>query len=140
MTVDKAIHDAIQGLPFVRWRPTNVHGADYYYAEGRVYVFRCNLGTERAHYRIAMGGSPDDAMAHARLAGVVDSAISRETLLAELNRRREEVGRLRYAVKLLEAAAGPYCAPELRPRLIAEARAELAEKADAEAAEGESHA
>ena len=61
-------------------------------------------------------------------------------LAAENNRLRKEVGRLRYAVKLLDAATGPYCAPELRPRLLAEARAELAEKADAEAAEGERHA
>jgi hypothetical protein len=46
-----------------------------------------------------------------------------EELAAENNRLRKEVGRLRSAVKLLDAAAGPYCAPELRPALIAEARA-----------------
>jgi hypothetical protein len=48
-----------------------------------------------------------------------------EELTAENNRIREEVGRIRSAVKLLDAAAGPYCAPELRPVLIAEARAEI---------------
>ena len=55
-------------MGYVLWRPTNVHGVDCYYAEGRIYVFRCNYGTDAAHYRIAIGNSPADAMAHARLA------------------------------------------------------------------------
>lgn len=48
-------------------------------------------------------------------------------LAAENNRLRKEIGRLRSAVRLLDTAAGPYCAPELRPRLLAEARAALGE-------------
>ena len=71
---------------------------------------------------------------------IVELIRAYDALEAERDRLRKEVRRLRYAVKLLDAAAGPYCAPELRPRLLAEARAELAEKADAEAAEGERHA
>lgn len=60
--------------------------------------------------------------------GIARTAIGEYAeLAAENNRLRKEVGRLRSAVKLLDAAAGPYCAPELRPRLLAEARAALGE-------------
>lgn len=60
--------------------------------------------------------------------GIARTAINEYTeLAAENNRLRKEVGRLRSAVRLLDAAAGPYCAPELRPRLLTEARAALGE-------------
>ena len=64
----------------------------------------------------------------ANAALIVDAVNEYEELAAENNRLRKEVGRLRSAVKLLGAAAEPYCAPELRPVLIAEARAEIEEE------------
>lgn len=70
---------------------------------------------------VAVGVSSADA----RL--IVAAVSEYEELAAENNRLRKEVGRLRSAVKLLDAAAGPYCAPELRPALIAEARAAIGE-------------
>lgn len=59
---------------------------------------------------------------------IVEAVNEREELAAENSRLRKEVGRLRSAVKLLGAAAEPYCAPELRPVLIAEARAAIEEE------------
>ena len=72
---------------------------------------------------VAVGVSSTDAR------HIVAAANEYEERAAENNRLRKEVGRLRSAVKLLDAAAGPYCAPELRTVLIAEARAAIGEDA-----------
>ena len=104
-------------------RPWRVEGNTIWDAEGGVVVSALNP-CDRATRRLIVDAV--NQINNAR--GIARTAIEEYAeLAAENNRLRREVGRLRSAVKLLDAAAGPYCAPELRPRLLAEARAALGE-------------